>query len=177
MIDQVRAEPASITPAELHERQQAGQSVELIDVRTQLEYNVVHARGAQSVPLGALAAFVAARRCGGAQEPLYLICHSGGRSRAACLRMTEAGLENVVNVDGGTAEWRRAGLPVDGTGWLGARRWLRVGGPLSAPICLALGLTVAPAFAYAAAGIWLLLVFTGNAPCCSSNRCSTNRGG
>jgi rhodanese-related sulfurtransferase len=173
----VSAEPASITPAELHERQHTGQPVELIDVRTRLEYNVVHARGAQSVPLGALAAFVAARRCGGVQEPLYVICHSGGRSRAACLRMIEAGLQNVVNVDGGTAEWRRAGLPVDRTGWPGAHRWLRVGGPLSALICLALGLTVAPVFAYAAAGIWLLLVFTGNAPGCSSNRCSTDRGG
>ena len=48
-----------------------------------------------------------------AQEPLYVICRSGGRSAQACKAFANAGFENVVNVDGGTLAWIAAGLPVN----------------------------------------------------------------
>ncbi len=46
------------------------------------------------------------------QEPLYVICQIGSRSEAACERFIEAGYDEVVNVEGGTAAWREAGLPL-----------------------------------------------------------------
>jgi rhodanese-related sulfurtransferase len=46
-------------------------------------------------------------------EPLYFICHLGGRSAAACAMFMAAGFPNVVNIDGGTDAWIAAGLPTE----------------------------------------------------------------
>lgn len=98
---------ATVSPRDLAERCAAG-SLEIIDVRTPVEYGEVHARGAKNVPLDRLdpAAFATA---GG---PLYVICRSGGRGRQACEKLLAAGVGNVVNVEGGTLAWEQAGLPV-----------------------------------------------------------------
>ena len=45
-------------------------------------------------------------------EPVYLICRSGSRGKQACEKLLSAGYENVVNVEGGTLAWEKAGLPV-----------------------------------------------------------------
>ena len=52
-------------------------------------------------------------RSGPADEPLYFICHLGGRSAAACMMFTAAGYSNVVNIEGGTDAWLAAGLPTE----------------------------------------------------------------
>jgi rhodanese-related sulfurtransferase len=44
---------------------------------------------------------------------LYVICQSGNRSSKACGAFVAAGFNNVVNVDGGTTAWNKAGLPVN----------------------------------------------------------------
>ena len=41
-----------------------------------------------------------------------MICQMGGRSKQACEKFHAAGFANVVNVEGGTAAWVEAGLPV-----------------------------------------------------------------
>ena len=48
-----------------------------------------------------------------ADEPIYFICHLGGRSGRVCLAIMAAGYPNVVNVVGGTEAWEAAGLPVE----------------------------------------------------------------
>lgn len=89
------------------------QNVDLIDVRTPVEFREVHARMAKNVPLDSLApASVMQQRGGSGQEPLYVICHSGARSMKACEAFVAAGFKNVVSVDGGTQAWADAGLPV-----------------------------------------------------------------
>ncbi len=87
--------------------------VELIDVRMPTEYREVHAECARNVPLDSLdPKAVMAARNGSADKPLYVICRSGNRSAQACKKFIDAGFENVVNVDGGTTAWDKAGLPV-----------------------------------------------------------------
>jgi rhodanese-related sulfurtransferase len=104
----------TITPTQLHQLIQARRrAIDLIDVRTPAEYREVHAELARLVPLDSLdPGTVMKERAGSGDEPLYVICRSGARSRKACEAFLEAGYTNVVNVEGGTSAWEGAGLPV-----------------------------------------------------------------
>ena len=88
---------------------------DLIDVRTPGEYHSGHAAGARSFPLDRLdAKALLASRQAKADQPIYIICKSGGRSQQACEKLTAAGVGNLVNVEGGTMAWKQAGLPIEG---------------------------------------------------------------
>lgn len=102
----------TITPQQLHDLVKSGKSVDLIDVRTPVEYREVHVGFARNLPLDQLdpAKLLAERN--GAGEPLYVICRSGNRAKQACEKLLAAGGANVVNVEGGTQAWDQAGLPV-----------------------------------------------------------------
>ena len=103
----------TITVAELQARRDAGEHVELIDVRTPLEFREVHVDFARNVPLDRLDPEKLMRECNGsAGKPLYVICKSGNRARQACEKLRKAGHGNIVNVLGGTQAWDAAGLPV-----------------------------------------------------------------
>jgi rhodanese-related sulfurtransferase len=45
-------------------------------------------------------------------QPLYLICKAGSRAANACEKFQAAGYPNVLSIEGGTAAWEAAGLPV-----------------------------------------------------------------
>ena len=75
----------TITPRALHALKSAGKPVDLVDVRTSLEFREMHIDFACNVPLDALdPARVAASRTADANEPVYVICRAGGRGRQAC---------------------------------------------------------------------------------------------
>ena len=87
--------------------------VDLIDVRMPTEFRQVHAECARNVPLESLnPQTVMAARNGSKDKPLYVICRGGNRSAQACKKFIDAGYTNVINVDGGTLAWEKAGLPV-----------------------------------------------------------------
>ena len=103
----------SISAARLAELCKDGKAIDLIDVRTPVEYREVHVEFARNVPLDRLdvnAIMAAPSRKAG--EPLYVICRSGGRGKQACEKFFQAGFTNVVNVEGGTTACVDAGLPV-----------------------------------------------------------------
>lgn len=103
----------SISPSGLLEKVRTGESVELIDVRTPGEFVGLHLELARNEPLGHLDPVkVMQSRTGKADDPLYVVCQSGHRSRLACERFQDAGFYNVVHVDGGTDGCLKAGLPV-----------------------------------------------------------------
>jgi rhodanese-related sulfurtransferase len=96
------------TPDEAHAAQRRGAL--LIDVRETREWRSGHARGARHLPLSSL------RREApklSATAQIHIICASGHRSRVAAHILRSAGFQSVASVRGGTAGWRRAGLPVD----------------------------------------------------------------
>jgi rhodanese-related sulfurtransferase len=104
---------ATISPRGLSELHQNGRKIDLIDVRTPVEFREMHVEFARNVPLDRLdPKALIAERCGCDSEPLYLICLKGGRGEQACQKFIAAGFANVVNVDGGTAGWDAAGLPL-----------------------------------------------------------------
>ncbi|MCE9552983.1 MAG: rhodanese-like domain-containing protein [Planctomycetes bacterium] len=106
-------EVSTVTPQGLAEAAKLQGKIELIDVRTPVEYRTMHIGMAKNVPLDQLdpMAIMQARN-GTQQETLYVICHAGGRGRQACERFHAVGFTNVVNVEGGTKAWADAGLPV-----------------------------------------------------------------
>lgn len=101
----------TISPTAAHDRLgSVGSGARLIDVRTPAEFEAVHARGAESVPLDRLDPAAMGANGGGG---VYVICQSGGRSAKACERLMAAGLAGVCSVEGGTTAWEAAGLPVE----------------------------------------------------------------
>ncbi len=93
--------------------EQSRTDVDVIDVRMPTEFREIHAECARNVPLDSLdPKAVMASRNGSAVQPLYVICRGGNRSVQACKKFIDAGFENVVNVEGGTIAWDKAGLPV-----------------------------------------------------------------
>ena len=103
---------SAISVGQLNELIESGQSVELIDVRTPVEFREVHVPAARNVPLDQLNAKEYLSGRSQAETPLYVICKSGSRGRQACEKLVAAGGAHVVNVDGGTAAWDAAGFPV-----------------------------------------------------------------
>jgi rhodanese-related sulfurtransferase len=131
----------TIRVTELHAKHAAGESLDIIDVRTPGEFHSVHATVARNIPLGALdPQQVMGQRNGDAHQPLYLICRSGGRSEMACRKFVEQGFANVVSVEGGTAAWEKHGLPVNrGKRMISVDRQMRI--VAGALVCIGAGLS------------------------------------
>lgn len=103
----------TISPAELAEITREGRKIDLIDVRTPVEFREVHLEIARNVPLDELdPRALMQTRSGSDSEPLYVICKMGGRGQQACEKFLKAGFTNVVNIEGGTTACIAAGLPV-----------------------------------------------------------------
>jgi len=166
MVNQMSV--ATITPGELEELRRRGDPVELIDVRTPVEYREVHAEPARLVPLDELdPREVMEGRTGTKDDPLYLICRSGSRGRQACERFLAAGYHNVVNVEGGTLDWERAGLPVvRGKRAVSLERQVRIAAGSLVVLGTALGIFVHPGFLALAAFVGVGLVFAGVTDTC-----------
>lgn len=148
------AEMATISVHRLGELQRLGQ-VDVIDVRTPLEFQGVHAVSARNIPLDALdPKAVMAERNGTADQPLYLICASGSRSAKAYQKFLDAGFENVVSVDGGTTAWDEAGLPViRGKQTMSLERQVRITAGLIVLVSGVVALTAPSPLAGIAAGV------------------------
>lgn len=97
----------SISTDELQSRI-AEQPLTLVDVREVHEYRGGHVPGAVNIPLHLIPLRLSELP---ADATLYVICQSGGRSAQACLWLAQKG-RSVVNVNGGTGSWIRAGKPV-----------------------------------------------------------------
>lgn len=152
---------ATIAPKQMFDLQQAG-PVELIDVRTPVEFREVHADGARNVPLTELdpSAFASS-------NPVYFICRSGSRGGQACAKLEAAGMARVVNVEGGTTAWEEAGLPVvRGRKAISLERQVRIAAGSLVLIGALLALIVHPYFVGLAAFVGAGLVFAGVTDTC-----------
>lgn len=92
------------------EAEASGKPVLVIDVREPDEYHDGHVPGALLVPLatvpGKIDAFV-----GDGEQPVYIVCKSGGRSMQAAEFVADHGAQ-PVNIAGGTMGWIDAGHAV-----------------------------------------------------------------
>jgi len=156
----------TIVPAEASAVVASGSGI-LVDVRTPAEFGEVHATGAHLVSLDVLdrPAIEAAR--GKNSGPVYLLCGSGIRATKAAEKLRNAGLDDVVVVEGGTNAWVAAGLPViRGRKTISIERQVRIGAGTLVVIGTALGRFVHPGFYLLAAFVGAGLVFAGVSDIC-----------
>jgi rhodanese-related sulfurtransferase len=92
-----------ISPEELHRRLQAGEDLQLVDVREEMEYEYCHLPGSLLLPLGDVPRRAAEIRSEG---PVVLICHHGVRSAQALGYLRHRlGCTNLLNLRGGVDAW------------------------------------------------------------------------
>ena len=88
-----------ISVDQLAERLAEGARV--IDVREPSEFEQARLGGSELIPLATVPQRVDTFR---GEDPIYVICRSGGRSMQACMFLAEQGVD-VVNVSGGLMAW------------------------------------------------------------------------
>jgi adenylyltransferase/sulfurtransferase len=93
-----------IGPSELKRRLDAGDPLEVIDVREPHEWAICRIEGARPVPLGSLAARIHELD----PERTYVLqCRSGVRSAKALGLLRQAGFRHLLNLRGGILAWAR----------------------------------------------------------------------
>lgn len=158
----------TISPQQLWQLRKEGALVDLIDVRTPVEYREVHVEFARSLPLDQLdpPAFLQSRN-GAQDEPLYIVCHTGSRGERACEKFVKAGCINVVNVAGGTLACEQAGLPVvRGKKAISLERQVRIAAGALVLLGAVLAWLVHPGFIGLSALVGAGLIFAGITDAC-----------
>lgn len=155
----------------IHPRDLAGlrdrHRIDLIDVRTPVEFREVHVPDARNVPLDELDPAAVMRSRETQDKQLYVICQSGSRGSKACERFRVAGFANVVNVEGGTRAWVESGLPVvRGRKSVSLERQVRIAAGSLVLLGAALGWLVDPVFVALSAFVGAGLVFSGLTDTC-----------
>jgi len=102
-----------IGPREVKRRLDAGESIVLLDVRTEQELALARLHGARHVPLQSLAASLPALSEHDDQT-VIVFCHHGRRSMQAAVFLREQGFADVRSMAGGIDLWARAVDPAVG---------------------------------------------------------------
>ncbi|MEO0530719.1 MAG: rhodanese-like domain-containing protein [Planctomycetota bacterium] len=134
----------------------------LLDVRTPAEFRELHVEGAVNVPLDRLDPSEFKDRGG-----VCVICRSGSRGAKAQQKLLEAGVSDVVNVEGGTLACEAAGLPIErGKKTISLERQVRIAAGSLVLVGVVLGVTVHSAWLGLAAFVGAGLVFAGVTDTC-----------
>jgi rhodanese-related sulfurtransferase len=99
---------SEISPEEARPAVEAAYS-QFVDVRTPEEYAAGHANRTRNIPLDTLMANLDKLE---KNEPVYLICRSGSRSKKAAQMLVDNGFPQAISIAGGTDAWKAAGLPM-----------------------------------------------------------------
>ena len=99
----------TIEAGALATRIEAGEPIQLIDVRTPEEFAEGHLAGAINIPVDQFDP-AALPATGGAERVLY--CRSARRSAVAAEALSQASGSTAVHLEGGILAWEEAGLPV-----------------------------------------------------------------
>jgi rhodanese-related sulfurtransferase len=91
----------------------ANADIQILDVRTQGEYNTGHIKNAFLADWTQHDVFEERIKYLDKNKPVYTYCLVGGRSGAAAVRLREAGFKEVYNLQGGIKAWKEASKPVE----------------------------------------------------------------
>ncbi|WP_236981439.1 MULTISPECIES: adenylyltransferase/sulfurtransferase MoeZ [Mycobacterium] len=95
---------STITPAELRTMLDSGRKVALIDVREQVEWDIVHIDGAQLVPKSLIMSGEGLAKLP-QDRVAVLYCKSGVRSAEALAAVKRAGFADALHLQGGIEAW------------------------------------------------------------------------
>ena len=94
----------NIEAVEVKKRMDAGEKINLIDVREQYEYDEFNL-GGELIPLGTLPGKLEDLETL-KDEEVIVHCRSGARSGTAKMFLTQSGFTNVRNLIGGVLDWQ-----------------------------------------------------------------------
>jgi rhodanese-related sulfurtransferase len=158
----------TIAPSELQAHLTSRADLPVLDVRTPGEFSSVHVPQARNVPLDTLdpqALYTAGVLAKG--QPVYILCQSGGRATRAAEKFASQGFEDAVVVEGGTAAWIDAKLPVTrGSGVIGLERQVRIVAGSFVLLGVILSYFVHPYFIGLSAFVGAGLIFAGISDWC-----------
>lgn len=152
-----------IAPAELQTLIPGDQPVQIIDVRTPLEFDTEHIKDSVNIPLDELG-----RRGSEIKKDMttVLVCRSGKRAGMAAQTLSPYGFESRV-LTGGILGWRKAGLPlIEGKKRLSLERQVQLTIGLILLTSVTLGYTVSNLFFIMAGFIGAGLTFAGLSGTC-----------
>ncbi len=82
----------------------------ILDVRQPEEYTVGHVKNAKLMPLASLESRLSEIP---KDQAVFVICHSGRRSKIASELLNKNGKTDIRNVEGGMVAWQAAGFAVE----------------------------------------------------------------
>jgi rhodanese-related sulfurtransferase len=95
----------TITPEEVKQRLDAGEALQLVDVRESFEHDAFNI-GGLLVPLGKIKDYDTSDIDDLKESEVILYCRSGNRSGQAALILESMGFSNVKNLVGGMIAWQ-----------------------------------------------------------------------
>ncbi|MCH5377219.1 MAG: rhodanese-like domain-containing protein [Planctomycetes bacterium] len=157
----------NITAKELQQKREEGETIDLIDVRTPIEFREIHVDYACNEPLDRLNPVAIMERHGDQSKPLYVMCRTGNRAKQAIEKFHQAGYENVINVEGGVQQWDADQLPViRGKKAISLERQVRIAAGSLVFTGAMLGYFVNPLWIFLSAFVGAGLVFAGVTDTC-----------
>ncbi len=106
-------EPAKDKPIPVEQAAtKIGEGAQLMDVRTQEEWDEGHLKGAKLVTLSKEGFAAKAKAVFDPKKPVVVYCHSGRRSAMAAKQLREGGFTTVFEIAGGLTAWEKDGKPV-----------------------------------------------------------------
>ena len=105
-----RIRECSVT--DVRNKQSAGESFLLVDVREESEFAAGHATSAIHLGKGVIERDIEAR-VPDPKTPLILYCGGGFRSALAADALQKMGYVSVLSMDGGWRAWNDAGMPTE----------------------------------------------------------------
>lgn len=112
VVDDSRTRVRECTCDDVKSRLDAGESLNLIDVREDREFNKAHIAGAKHIGKGVIERDIENEFADESTE-LILYCGGGYRSALAADVLQKMGYTNVISMDGGWREWSEKGYPTE----------------------------------------------------------------
>lgn len=162
MLDTREADTMEI--AELVRAKTSGRALQLIDVRSTMEFRAGHLPGAISIPMAEIESRLPDLA---ADAPIVLVCQSGRRATMVAERLAARGVDAQV-LAGGTTAWMSAGHDVVAsvnTRW-SLERQVRFGAGLLVLTGVALAMAVDTQWTFLAAFAGAGLTFSGVTDIC-----------
>jgi rhodanese-related sulfurtransferase len=97
--------PLEISPAEVKKMMDAGEAVELIDVREPMEHQIARLAQAELIPMRTVPARLQEIETKADQARVVVLCHHGMRSLQVVNWLREQGVEQCQSMAGGIDLW------------------------------------------------------------------------
>ncbi len=101
-----------ISAQQVHDAINNKDSLQLVDVRTQEEYNVSHLKGAQNICVES-DDFDKKIKSLDKNKPVYVYCKKGSQSAKAAEKLKKLGFTKVYDLDGGIRSWEEKKLELE----------------------------------------------------------------